>query len=187
MRNDCDGATSTFQLGDCKADAFDRDGSFEHRVLLNLRREFNMQPPVFGIPTIRVDDAFELDQLAYAIDVSLHNVAIEAAIGLHGQFQVHQRTLVNSRKRSPHPGFGRKVGAERGWLDVQRCKADAADRHAAAGFQLFRSIRSFDGDAPVFPARFNFYNFTHFLDDSSKHKSRAYKYSVSQACVHNPQ
>jgi len=57
-----------------------------------------VQPPVFGVPAVRVEDALELDQLADAIDVPLHNVAAEPSVGFHGELEVHQRAFVHARE-----------------------------------------------------------------------------------------
>jgi hypothetical protein len=57
-------------------------------------------------------------------------------------------------------------------LDVKRRQAHAADRDAMAGSQFFGSVRSRDGDAAVFPALLDLYDFAYFFDYSGKHKRR---------------
>ena len=121
--------------------------SFVDGVLLDVFGQCDMQPPI-----LRVGDALEFDQLADAIDVALHDVASEAAVGLHGQFEIHQRAFVNARERSADPGFGGEIGAERSGLDVKRGEADSADGDAVVRSEFFRSMFGGDGDAPVFAA-----------------------------------
>ena len=127
--------------------------------------QFDVQPPVFG-----VGDALESDQLADAIDVALHDVAAEAAVGFHGKFKIHQRAFVNAREGSAHPGLGREIGAERSRLDVERGEADSADRYAVAGFEFFRSMLGGDGDAAVFAALLDADDASDFFHDAGKHE-----------------
>src|ERR1035441_2836437 len=96
--NNGNGAAVAFELRDRQADSFNANRSLVDGVLLDLGGDFNMQPPVLGIPALRVQDALEFDQLAHAIDVSLDDVAAEAAVGLHGQLQVHHCALVHARE-----------------------------------------------------------------------------------------
>ena len=128
VRDDGDRAAILFQLCNSQADAFNRNRTFVDGVFLDLCGKFDMQPPVLG-----VGDALELDEFADTIDVALNDVAPETAVGLHGQFEIHQRALVNARERSAHPGLGGKIGAEGSWPDVERGQADAANRDAVAG------------------------------------------------------
>ena len=72
------------------------------------------------------------DQLADAVHVSLDDVTAEAAIGLHGKFQVDQSTFMNARERSANPGFRGKIGTEGIGLDIERGEADSADCDAVA-------------------------------------------------------
>src|ERR1039458_4508602 len=97
MGNDGNSAAVAFELRHRQADALNAYRSLVDGVLLDFGGDFNMQTPVLGIPALRVQDALEFDQFAHAIDVSLDDVAAEAAVGLHRQLQVHHCALVHAR------------------------------------------------------------------------------------------
>src|ERR1700740_2051402 len=122
MGNDGDGTHLSFKLRDSEADAFDANGTFVDGVLLHLARQFNTQPEIFG-----AGDAIEGNERADAVHVALDDVPAEAAVGLHGQFQIDSRALVNAGERGALPGLWCEIGAERFRLDVERGEADAAD------------------------------------------------------------
>ncbi len=96
-----------------------------------------------------IRDALQFDQPAYPVHVALDDVAAEAAVGLHRQFEIHQRALLDARERSALPCFRRKIGAERSWLDVERGQADSTDRNTVSGAQFRWGILRFNGDAAV--------------------------------------
>src|SRR5579864_4389567 len=96
--NDSYGATVVFQFRHRQADAFNANRPLVHGVLLDFGGDFDMQPPVLGIPALRVQDALEFDHLAHAIDVPLNDVAAEASVGFHGQLQVDLGALVHARE-----------------------------------------------------------------------------------------
>ena len=139
-----------FEFRDGKADSLDRNRSFIDGVLFDFTRHFDAQPPVFG-----VGDALECNQRADSIDVALHNVSAEAAIGLHGQLQINQRAFMHARERSARPGLWSEISAERTGFDVERCQADPTDRNAVAGFQFFWSVPGRNGDAAILAALFD--------------------------------
>ena len=61
--------------------------SLVHGVLSIFRRNLDVQHPVF-----RICNPIETDQLADAIDVSLHDVRRQIVRRFHGQFQIDQRS-----------------------------------------------------------------------------------------------
>src|SRR5689334_8561943 len=104
-----------FKLRYRQADAFDGNRSLVYGVLLDFIGQFDVEPPV-----LRVSDPIEGEQLSDAVDVPLNNVAAKTSVGLHGQFQVHQRSFVHARKRRSYPCLRGKISAERSRLDVER-------------------------------------------------------------------
>src|SRR6267142_3069800 len=108
MRDDRNRATIALQLCDGKTDALDRNRALEDCVFFDLRWDLNMQPPIFGI-----GDAFEFDEPSDAVHMSLNDVPAEAAVGLHRQLQVNQRTFTNAGERSSFPRLRRQISGER--------------------------------------------------------------------------
>src|SRR5437868_12545521 len=158
MRNDGDGAAILFQSGHREADAFDRDRAFEDCVLLDVVRKFDVQPPV-----LRFIDALEADQLADAIHMSLNDVATKSPIGLHRQLKIYQRTFVNARERSAHPGLRREISAERTRFDVECGQTYSTYGYAVAGVKLpGRAIRGYR-DAPILSPLLDARNASNFL------------------------
>ena len=133
-----------FQLRHRQADAFDGNRSLEHDILLQLFGDVEEQPEVVG-----VGDRLQADEAAGAVHVALHHVTAHAAVGLQRQLQVDLRALGDARERSERPGFGGQIGAEGLRRDIERGQADAADGDAVAFLQLFRGVRSVDGDAVI--------------------------------------
>src|SRR5208282_5015904 len=103
--------------------------------------------------------------------MSLDDVTTEAAVGLHGQFEIHERALVNAGKRCARPGFRRKVSAKRTGLDVERGETDPADGHAVAGFEFCGRVFGSDGEAAVFAALLDASDASDFFDDAGEHET----------------
>ena len=62
------------------------------------------------------------------------------------------------------PGFVGQIGAKRIWLDVERSKANAADRDAVAGVQLLGGVGGVNGDAMIAAALHDAGDGSHFFD-----------------------
>src|ERR1700685_2335207 len=118
-----------------------------------------MQPEVVGI-----GNGLQRDEARDTIDMPLNNVSAKTAVGLQGQLQIHLGALRNAREGSPGPGLGRKVGAERVRLDVERSQANSTDGDAVALLQLFRAVRSMNGDAVISAVLHDAVNGSNFFD-----------------------
>src|SRR5207253_10877079 len=85
------GAASALQPSYGKANSFDRDRSLVDDVSIQLIGYLDLQPPI-----LRIENLFESDQLAYTIDMSLHQVTSQAAVHSHWQFKIHECALLHS-------------------------------------------------------------------------------------------
>src|SRR5258708_3376411 len=94
-----------------------------------LRREADGQPLKIGIRPPRFDPADR-------VDVSLHEMAAEAAVGAKRPLEVDEAADVDQTERR-HPGrLGSDVGANLVSLDPSHGKTDAVYRHAVARLEL---------------------------------------------------
>src|SRR6202020_3473647 len=110
------------------------------------------------------------DQLADAVDVALHDVSAETAVGFHGQFEIDERAFVDAGERSANPGFRREIGTERSGLDVERGEAHSADGNAVAGSEFFGCVLGGDGDATILAALLDAGDASDFFHNASKHE-----------------
>jgi hypothetical protein len=77
--NDGNCQSRAFQFCHCQADSFNRNGSLEDEVFVQIFGDVDDQPEV-----VSISDRLEPNQPAGAIDVALHDVTAHARVNLEG-------------------------------------------------------------------------------------------------------
>jgi hypothetical protein len=97
-------------------------------------------------------------------------MAVEAAVGAHGKFQIDERAFVDPREGRSFPGFLREIGRERVIAKVDSGQADAADRHAVALFEFRLKLGARNSQPAFFALLLDSGDLADLFDNSSEHK-----------------
>src|SRR5439155_503301 len=164
MRNDGGGNLHAVDLRDRKTDAFNRQRPFENHVARQFGRDFDSKPVVIRLPY-----PVKRDECARAVHMSLYDVPVEASIGPHRKFEIHQGAWLNAGERSSIPGFFGQVGAEGFASDLHCRQTNSADGNAVTPLEMFGTLSGRHGEAAG-PALVNDVSYMpDFFNNSSEH------------------
>src|SRR5262249_16379497 len=137
MRNHRDSDFATMDSGHGQTDALNGDRSLFDDILFQPWWKINAKPIIF---TVR--QRIETGKRSGAVDVSLHDVPAQTAIGTHGQLEIYQRARLDTRKGSAVPGLQCEIGIKGFARHMDRRETYAADSNAVADLQFLYQFRT---------------------------------------------